>query len=111
LVKNILFFNSFVDLLYFSDYINGDKNIGKKFDIPTMCQLMAAIDVSEYLANYSDFVEIVKNDRCIPKPLPCDHTNKFRTLSGWCNNVKSPHYGNAFTPIRRLVLPAYDDGI
>ncbi|KAI1718406.1 heme peroxidase domain-containing protein [Ditylenchus destructor] len=63
-------------------------------DLDTLEKLLPEVDVNE----------------CLPRMLPCDHTTRFRTYSGWCNNLKYPHYGNAFTSLRHLMPPVYDDG-
>ena len=42
--------------------------------------------------------------------LPCDHTNRYRTLNGWCNNLNNPQYGKSVTPLVRFLSAKYDDG-
>ena len=49
--------------------------------------------------------------RCDEQTLPCDHTTKYRTLTGWCNNLLFPEYGKSIRAFTRLLAPAYDDGL
>ncbi len=56
-------------------------------------------------------MDIPKVFQCDEQTLPCDHTTKYRTLTGWCNNLNFPEYGKSIRAFTRLLAPAYDDGL
>ncbi|XP_065352349.1 uncharacterized protein LOC135947188 [Cloeon dipterum] len=41
----------------------------------------------------------------------CDPASPYRTIDGTCNNLVNPEYGVTMKPFRRLMPPAYGDGI
>jgi hypothetical protein len=55
--------------------------------------------------------ELPKNQLCGEHDLPCDHTNIFRSITGWCNNLLEPGKGKAFAVFKRLLPPIYNDGM
>ena len=79
----------------------GNKDIG---NLQELMDVLPNIDVS-------DVMEIPKVFRCDEQTLPCDHTTKYRTLTGWCNNLLFPEYGKSIRAFTRLLAPAYDDGL
>nr|XP_022327763.1 peroxidase-like protein [Crassostrea virginica] len=50
------------------------------------------------------------NPYCYEHPV-CDQRQKYRSPCGACNNLEDPLLGKAFTPFRRIVPSAYDDGV
>lgn len=49
---------------------------------------------------------------CEPTRLqPCNPRTPFRTMSGRCNNLKSPNFGKVSHSFRRIVPSKYDDNI
>lgn len=80
-------------------------------------------DNEESPVGYRDVREIVRSLQTVevgsltelPKTcgeydLPCDHTNIFRSISGWCNNLRDPNKGKTFSIFNRFFPPAYNDG-
>ncbi|CAF0816026.1 unnamed protein product [Brachionus calyciflorus] len=45
------------------------------------------------------------------KPIACDLSFPYRTFDGTCNNLKNTWWGKADTPYKRIVRPAYADGL
>jgi len=41
----------------------------------------------------------------------CDRDDRYRTVSGVCNNLQNPEWGSAFQELMRLIPPAYQDNI
>ncbi|CAI5448190.1 unnamed protein product [Caenorhabditis angaria] len=99
------------NILLTGNGLNADEKL-PDLDIETLQTILPQIDVSTIIGNFTPFLgrDPLPKEQCLPEPLPCDHTNKYRTYSGWCNNLKNPHFGNAFRQMRRLLDPAYDDG-
>ncbi len=54
--------------------------------------------------------ETIMAKECKPDPV-CDPEEKFRRIDGSCNNLKIPKLGMAFTPLRRVLRNAYEDGM
>jgi peroxidase len=76
----------------------------------------ATRDVREILSGLPDFeisalTELPQNQKCGEHDLPCDHTSIFRTITGWCNNLRAPNKGKAFTVFKRLLPAIYNDGM
>ncbi len=69
-----------------------------------LMKVLPNIDVSEV-------VDIPKVFQCDEQTLPCDHTSKYRTMTGWCNNLNFPELGKSLRAFIRLLPPKYEDGM
>lgn len=58
----------------------------------------------------TDTLEIPRVFRCDEQTLPCDHTSRYRSTTGWCNNLRHPEWGKSLRAFVRLLPPAYHDG-
>lgn len=47
---------------------------------------------------------------CPIETYPCDHSNPYRSFSGYCNNLKHPNFGKAMQTFQRLLPAAYENG-
>ncbi|XP_055327659.1 uncharacterized protein LOC129580922 [Paramacrobiotus metropolitanus] len=52
-----------------------------------------------------------ENITCAERFVPCDHTSKYRSISGWCNNLQHPERGSSERIFGRLLDPAFADGV
>ena len=69
----------------------GNGGIG---NLQELMDVLPNIDVS-------DVMDIPKVFQCDEQTLPCDHTTKYRTLTGWCNNLLFPEYGKSIRAFTR----------
>ncbi|KAI6232119.1 hypothetical protein M3Y95_00453300 [Aphelenchoides besseyi] len=99
------------NILLSGDGLEEHERLPSNLDVETLHRLLPTVDVGRVIGYYEDYVEEQANARavCLPRPLPCDRTSRYRTITGWCNNLRNPKLGNAFEPMRRIQSPAYDD--
>jgi len=87
-------------------------NVNQK-DVESQNHPSTLQDLMQVLPNIdvSDVVDIPKVFQCDEQTLPCDHTTKFRTMTGWCNNLNFPELGKSMRAFIRLLPPKYEDGL
>jgi len=109
-ISNTSMVLQFASQRFINNFLNGnalkDRESGSVAprDIHELVQVLPNIDVS-------DVMEIPSVFECDEQTLPCDHTTKFRTSTGWCNNLNNPGFGKAVRALNRLVRPHYGDGL
>ncbi|CAI4231916.1 unnamed protein product [Auanema sp. JU1783] len=100
------------NILITGEGLSDDEKLPAELDVLTLQKLLPSIEVSSIIGNFTPYLgrDPLPKEQCLPQPLPCDHTTKYRSYSGWCNNLNNPKYGNAFEAMRRIIEPSYDDG-
>ncbi|XP_042860058.1 uncharacterized protein LOC122245949 isoform X3 [Penaeus japonicus] len=106
-ISNASFILQFASARFVNNYFAGqlkDIESGSPNNVVDLMEVLPNIDVS-------DIMEIPNVFECDDQTLPCDHTSKFRTATGWCNNLNFPSFGKSFRAKTRLLRPAYEDGL
>lgn len=84
-------------------------------DQETGRSVVAPRDLRELMAllpniDLGDTLEIPRVFQCDEQTLPCDHTSRYQSITGWCNNLRHPEWGKSLRAFVRLLPPAYNDG-
>lgn len=58
----------------------------------------------------SDLVGTALERICPPNPIAECVPGRYRTYSGFCNNVNNPLWGASFEPMQRFIAADYADG-
>ncbi|XP_066966367.1 uncharacterized protein [Macrobrachium rosenbergii] len=106
-ISNASFILQFASARFVNNFFAGqlkDIESGSPNNVVDLMDVLPNIDVS-------DIMEIPNVFECDDQTLPCDHTSRFRTATGWCNNLNFPSYGKSFRANTRLLRPAYEDGL
>ncbi|RWS06651.1 Peroxidasin-like protein, partial [Dinothrombium tinctorium] len=93
---------------------NKDRESGRlfSFEAENIMKTLPQIDLTEFTAEQSGlFFQTTSKKECIEETYPCDHTSPFRTITGWCNNLKHPEYGKSMRVFDRFLPPRYEDKI
>lgn len=78
---------------------------GLNFNRNELTETLQTIDINSFLNNRP-----AESD-CDEPPMACDTTSPFRSISGYCNNLRNPNWGKSLTTFSRLLPAQYDDGI
>ncbi|CAH1398171.1 unnamed protein product [Nezara viridula] len=84
-------------------FIQGELQDLETKDVNSLISTLPFVDLS--------FIDDIGDNECLDTALPCDYTQKYRTISGWCNNLEHPDYGQSFRAFNRFLPPAYTDGV
>lgn len=79
------------------------------FPTSDFSDILQNVDISGFLPNTKD--DGHEEVTCPVDDGPCDPTTPYRTLSGYCNNLRNPNLGTSLTTFARLLPPVYEDGV
>lgn len=92
-----------------------DREVGRSLNLEMqdLIRSLPQIELSNLVESSSTPRNVFLNPlpECDETFLPCDPTSPYRTIMGWCNNLKNPEYGKSLRITDRILPPAYEDGI
>ncbi|KAF2367927.1 hypothetical protein FHG87_001306 [Trinorchestia longiramus] len=120
-ISNTSFILQFASARFVNNFLQGNERLRTTRHINSQLKDIESGSVSpsnindlmDVLPNIdvSDIMEIPNIFECDDQTLPCDHTSRFRTATGWCNNLNKPGLGKSFRAQTRLLRPSYEDGL
>ena len=83
------------------------QTFDSNFNRNELSETLQTIDINAILGGSTQHV----NTECDDPPIACDTSSPFRTVTGYCNNLRNPNWGKSLTTFSRLLPSQYDDGI
>lgn len=84
-----------------------DNNLNS-FNQDDFTNSLQNIDVNNFVSGSISPISL--EPQCEDLSAPCDTTTAFRSLTGYCNNLRNPASGQSLTIFARLLPSVYEDG-
>ncbi|XP_036328588.1 uncharacterized protein LOC118740935 isoform X2 [Rhagoletis pomonella] len=83
------------------------QTFDSNFNRNELSETLQTIDINAILGGTTQQV----SSDCDDPPISCDTSSPFRSVTGYCNNLRNPNWGKSLTTFSRLLPSQYDDGI
>jgi len=96
-----------------ASFIFEDKVQDKLRSMPHENKYYKTVSIKKTFRPSTQVNSIVTEGKCLPseESRPCSEYTRYRTYSGWCNNLIYPKRGQSNTVHRRFMPSEYDDGV
>ncbi|VDL71064.1 unnamed protein product [Nippostrongylus brasiliensis] len=86
------------DVLLKGTGLDPEERLPIGLDVNSLQQLLPEVDVGTIIGNFTPFLghDPLPKEQCLPQPLPCDHTSKYRAISNAVHN-DAPQFHIRFT--------------